>query len=80
MARLSRQAFGIRLKGEIIGGRGAATGALIGGTVRAVTGAFRPRPGYAYPYRGYVAHRGCRWIPAHRNSWGEWPLGDCARW
>ena len=64
------------------GGRGAATGALVGGTVGAVTGAFNPHRGYAYPYRGYgyVAHRGCRWIPAHYNSWGEWRPGHCARY
>ena len=62
------------------GGRGAATGALVGGTVGAATGAFRPHPGYAHPYRGYVAHRGCRWIPAHHNRWGEWRPGHCARY
>lgn len=62
------------------GGRGAATGALVGGSVGAVTGAFSPHPGYAYPYRGYVAHRGCRWIPAHYNRFGEWRPGHCARY
>ena len=61
------------------GGRGAATGALVGGSVGAVTGAFSPRPSYAYPYRGYVAHRDCRWIPAHYNRYGEWRPGHCAR-
>src|SRR5438067_11517388 len=55
------------------GGRGAATGALVGGTVGAATGAFSPHRGYAYPYRG------CRWIPAHHNRWGEWRPGHCAR-
>jgi hypothetical protein len=60
------------------GGRGAATGALVGGTFGAATGAFSPRPSYAYPYRGYV--RGCHWIPAHHNSWGEWRPGHCARY
>ena len=60
------------------GGRGAATGALVGGTVGAVSGAFSPHRSYAYPYRGYV--RGCRWIPAHYNRWGEWRPGHCARY
>ena len=55
------------------GGRGAATGALVGGTVGAATGAFSPHRSYAYPYRG------CRWIPAHHNRWGEWRPGHCAR-
>jgi hypothetical protein len=63
-------------------GVGAAIGAIAGGgrgaAVGAVTGAFRP--GYAYPYRGYVAHRGCRWIPAHYNRFGEWRPGHCARY
>ena len=62
------------------GGRGAATGALVGGSVGALTGAFRPAPTYAYPYRGYVAHRGCRWIPAHYNRYGEWRPGHCTRY
>src|SRR3954468_7697670 len=52
------------------GGRGAATGALGGGPAGAVSGAFRPAPSYAYPYRGYVAHRGCRWIPAPAGANG----------
>lgn len=60
------------------GGRGAATGAIVGGSVGAVTGAFSPRPAYAYPYR-YAAHH-CRWIPAHRNGYGEWRPGHCARY
>jgi uncharacterized protein YcfJ len=55
------------------GGRGAATGALVGGTVGAATGAFSRHRSYAYPYRG------CRWIPAHHNRWGEWRPGHCAR-
>lgn len=62
------------------GGRGAATGALVGGAVGATTGAFRPRPSYAYPYRGYVAHRGCHWIGGHHTRWGEWRPGHCARY
>jgi hypothetical protein len=67
--------------GAIVGGgHGAATGALVGGTVGAVSGAFRPYPSYAYPYRGYVAHHGCRWIPAHHNQWGEWRPGHCAHY
>jgi hypothetical protein len=41
----------------------AATGAIVGGSVGAVTGAFSPRPSYAYPYHGHVAHGGCHWIP-----------------
>ena len=49
-------------------------------SVGAVTGAFSPRPSYAYPYRGYVAHGGCRWMPAHYNRWGEWRQGHCARY
>src|SRR5256886_16022829 len=61
------------------GGPGAATGALVGGTGGAAAGAVRPRPRYAYPHRGYVAHRGCHWIPAHDNRWGEWQPGRCAR-
>jgi hypothetical protein len=51
------------------GGRDAATGAIVGGSVGAVTGAFSPRP--SYPYRGYVAHTGCHWIPAHYTRWGN---------
>jgi len=62
------------------GGRGAATGALVGGTVGAATGVFSPRPSYAYPYRGYAGYRGCRWIPAHHNSYGQWRAGHCARY
>ena len=62
------------------GGRGAATGALVGGAVGATTGAFRPHPAYAYPYRSYVAHRGCHWIPGHQNGYGEWRPGHCARY
>src|SRR5689334_6446391 len=62
------------------GGRGAATGAIVGGAVGATTGAFRPHYGYAYPYRRYVGHRGCRWIPAHYSRWGEWRPGHCARY
>jgi len=71
---------GAAIGGIAGGGRGAATGAIVGGSVGAVTGAFSPRPSYAYPYRGYVAHGGCRWIPAHYNRWGEWRRGHCARY
>ena len=53
---------------------------LVGAGVGAVTGAFSPHPSYAYPYRGYVAHGGCRWIPAHYDRWGEWRRGHCARY
>ena len=65
---------GAAIGGIAGGGRGAATGAIVGGSVGAVTGAFSPRPSYAYPYRG------CRWIPAHYNRWGEWRRGYCARY
>ena len=71
---------GAAIGGIAGGGRGAATGAIVGGSVGAVTGAFSPRPSYAYPYRGYVAHGGCRWVPAHYNRWGEWRRGYCARY
>jgi hypothetical protein len=65
--------------GAIAGvGRGAATGAIIGGSVGAVTGAFSPR--LSYPHRGYVAHNGCHWIPAHYTRRGEWRPGHCARY
>ena len=56
------------------------TGAIVGGSVGGVTGAFSPRPSYAYPYGGYVAHGGCRWIPAHYDRWGEWRRGHCTRY
>jgi hypothetical protein len=59
------------------GGRDAATGAIVGGSV-GVTGAFSPRP--SYPHRGYVAHNGCHWIPAHYTRWGEWRRGHCTRY
>ena len=72
--------MGAAIGGIAGGGRGAATGAIVGGSVGAVTGAFSPRPSYAYPYRGYVAHGGCRWIPAHYDRWGEWRRGHCARY
>jgi hypothetical protein len=58
------------------GGRGAATGALIGGTVGAA-GTALAGPRRYYPYRHYVGHRGCHWIPAHHNRWGEWVGGHC---
>ena len=68
---------GAALGGIAGGGRGAATGALIGGTVGAAGTALGEarRP---YPYRHYAAHRGCHWIPAHHNRWGEWSAGHCA--
>jgi hypothetical protein len=62
------------------GGRGAATGAIVGGTVGTATGAFRPHYGYAYPYRHYTGYRGCRWIPAHHDRWGNFRRGHCARY
>jgi hypothetical protein len=71
---------GAAIGGIAGGGHGAATGAIVGGSVGAVTGAFRPAPSYAYPYRGYVSHSGCRWIPGHHNSYGEWRPGHCARY
>jgi len=55
-------------------------GTIVGGSVGAVTGVFSPRPSYAYPYRGYAGYRGCRWIPAHHNSYGQWRAGHCARY
>ena len=66
--------------GGIAGGGRGATGAIVGGSVGAVTGAFSPSPSYAYPYRGYAAHGGCRWIRAHYDRWGEWRPGHCARY
>ena len=66
--------------GLVGAGAGAAIGAIAGGGRGAATGAFSPRPSYAYPHRGYVAHRGCHWIPAHHNRWGEWRPGHCARY
>jgi hypothetical protein len=65
------------------GGRGAATGAIVGGAVGASTGVFSPRPSYGYQYRGYrsnVAQRGCQWVPGHRNGYGQWRPGHCARY
>jgi hypothetical protein len=71
---------GAAIGGIAGGGRGAATGAIVGGSVGAVTGAFSPHPSYAYPYRRYVAHGGCHWVPAHYDRWGEWRRGHCARY
>jgi hypothetical protein len=71
---------GAAIGGIAGGGRGAATGAIVGGSVGAVTSAFSPRPSYAYPYHGHVAHSGCHWIPAHYNRGGEWRQGHCARY
>ena len=71
---------GAAIGGIAGGGRGAATGAIVGGSVGAVTGAFSPHSSYAYPYRGYAAHGGCHWIPAHYDRWGEWRRGHCARY
>lgn len=65
---------GAAIGGVAGGGRGAATGAIVGGAVGATTGAFRPGPAYAAPY----GPAGCRWIPPHRNSYGEFRPGHCA--
>ena len=70
---------GAALGAVVGGGRGAATGAIVGGAVGATTGAFRPRPVYAYPYRRYSGYRGCRWVPAHYNRWGQYRRGYCMR-
>jgi hypothetical protein len=66
---------GAAIGGIAGGGRGAATGAIVGGSVGAVTGAYSPHPSYAYPYRGYVAQGGCRWVPAALRPLGRMAAG-----